>query len=78
MWTHELLRLWLPDQLGELPLGAGFGVALRRATRTGANVGVPLEDLGVRADEVHEPTLADVTGGNEDLLAAAAALLPAA
>ena len=62
VWTHELLRLWLPDQLTELPLGAGFRVALRRATRTGANVGVPLEDLGVRADQVHEPTLADVTG----------------
>jgi hypothetical protein len=78
VWTHELLRVWLPDQLTELPLGAGFRVALRRATRTGANVGVPLEDLGVRADQVHEPTLADVTGSNEDLLAAAAVLLPAA
>lgn len=77
VWTHELLRIWLPDQLTELPLGAGFRVALRRATRTGANVGVPLEDLGVRADQVHEPTLADVTGSNDDLLAAASAMLPA-
>jgi hypothetical protein len=77
VWTHELLRLWLPDQLGELPMGAGFRIALRRATRVGANVGVPLEDLGVRADVVREPTFADVTGSNEDLLAAAAGLLPA-
>ena len=33
VWTHELLRMWLPDALGELPAGAGFRVALRRATR---------------------------------------------
>ncbi|MFE0876029.1 hypothetical protein ACFW4X_14355 [Streptomyces smyrnaeus] len=59
----------------ELPRGAGFRVALRRATRTRGNVDVPLEDLGVQADEVHELTERDVTGRNQDLLTAAAALL---
>ncbi|MFJ8589239.1 S41 family peptidase [Streptomyces sp. NPDC093595] len=75
VWTHELLRVWLPELLTELPRGAGFRVALRRATRARGNVDVPLEDLGVLADEVHRPTERDVTGKNEDLLAAAAALL---
>jgi hypothetical protein len=75
VWTHELLRLWLPDLLAELPAGAGFRVALRRATRTGARVGVPLEDLGVRADRVHELTRRDITGHNDDLLASAVELL---
>jgi hypothetical protein len=75
VWTHELLRLWLPDLLDELPGGAGFRVALRRATRTGASVGVPLEDLGVRADRVHRLTQRDITKHNDDLLASAVELL---
>ncbi|WP_078888040.1 S41 family peptidase [Streptomyces sp. NRRL S-118] len=75
VWTHEMLRVWLPELLAELPRGAGFRVALRRATRARGNVDVPLEDLGVQADEVHRPTERDVTGHNKDLLAAAAALL---
>ena len=75
VWTHELLRLWLPELLGELPAGAGFRVALRRATRTGASVGVPLEDLGVRADRVHRLTRRDITEHNDDLLASAVELL---
>ena len=75
VWTHELLRMWLPDTLGELPAGAGFRVALRRATRAGEHVGVPLEDLGVRADAVHLLTRRDITQRNQDLLTAAAALL---
>jgi hypothetical protein len=75
VWTHDLLRVWLGDTLGELPGGAGFRVALRRVTRVNANVGVPLEDLGVRADAVHELTRRDITERNQDLVAAAAALL---
>ncbi|MVO85365.1 peptidase S41 [Streptomyces sp. p1417] len=75
VWTHELLRVWLPELLGQLPRGAGFRVALRRATRARGNVDVPLEDLGVQADELHRLTRRDVTGRNRDLLAAAVALL---
>ncbi|MFD9903215.1 S41 family peptidase [Streptomyces sp. NPDC059063] len=77
VWTHELLRVWLPELLGDLPRGAGFRVALRRATRARGNVDVPLEDLGVEADELHELTERDVTGHNRDLLEAAATLLAA-
>jgi hypothetical protein len=75
VWTHDMLRLWLGEDLQELPAGTGFRVALRRATRVGKNVGVPLEDLGVSADHVHAPTKRDVLEQNNDLLAAAASLL---
>jgi C-terminal processing protease CtpA/Prc len=75
VWTHELLRLWLPNLLGNLPGGAGFRVALRRATRTGTSVGVPLEDLGVRADQLHRLTRRDINEHNQDLLASAVELL---
>jgi hypothetical protein len=76
VWTHDLLRLWLPDEVQELPEGTGLRVALRRATRSGpTRAGVPLEDLGVRADEVHLPTKRDITESNQDLIAAAAHLL---
>ncbi|WP_217201358.1 S41 family peptidase [Streptomyces buecherae] len=75
VWTHELLRVWLPELLGDLPRGAGFRVALRRATRARGNVDVPLEDLGVQADALHDLTRRDVTEHNQDLLAAAVALL---
>jgi C-terminal processing protease CtpA/Prc len=75
VWTHELLRLRLPDMLGDLPAGAGLRVALRKSHRTGSNVGVPLEDLGVQADEVHRLTRRDITEHNQDLLASAVDLL---
>ncbi|GHE76454.1 hypothetical protein GCM10018785_50910 [Streptomyces longispororuber] len=75
VWTYDLLRVWLPELLGDLPRGAGFRVALRRATRARGNVDVPLEDLGVRADVLHRLTERDVLDRNKDLLAAAAALL---
>ena len=75
VWTHELLRLYLPERLGVLPRGADFRIALRRATRVNAKVGVPLEDLGVEADALHLLTRRDVEQGNQDLLGAAAGLL---
>ena len=76
VWTYDLLQLWNPDQLEALPRRASFRVALRRATRTGeTTVGVPLEDLGVTPDALHHPTLRDLTGRNDDLLARAARLV---
>ena len=75
VWTHGLLRLWLSDLLGQLPGEADFRVALRRATRVGERVGVPLEDLGVRVETVHRLTERDITSDNQDLLAAAAGRL---
>jgi hypothetical protein len=75
VWTHDLLRRWLSDRFEALPASASFRVALRRATRVGDRIGVPLEDLGVEADEVHELTRRDITDRNADLLVAAAGLL---
>lgn len=72
VWTHELLQVWLPETLAPLPNGAGFRVALRRATRTRAKVGIAIEDLGVAADIIHTLTRRDITSRNEDLLADAA------
>ncbi|NLT53786.1 MAG: hypothetical protein GXX79_04310 [Actinomycetales bacterium] len=81
-------NVWTADQVlqraGEehlrsgVPAGSGtFTLAFRRATRGGENAGLPLEDVGVTADEVHWPTRADLTAGNRDLLRAAVRLLRA-
>ncbi|WP_405363246.1 S41 family peptidase [Kitasatospora sp. NBC_00085] len=75
VWTYDLLGVWLPELLGPLPRGAGFRVALRRATRAGRSAGLALEDFGVQADEVHRLTRRDLTLRNKDLLTRAAALL---
>ncbi|HEX6702320.1 MAG TPA: S41 family peptidase [Gaiellaceae bacterium] len=78
VWTHDLLRVWLPQTLGALDGGAGFRVALRRATRTGVHDGVPLEDLGVTADQVHRLKKLDLTSNNEDLKRTAVEILQTA
>jgi hypothetical protein len=41
VWTHELLRLWLPDTLAALPEGTSFRVALRSSRRVNEREGVP-------------------------------------
>lgn len=58
-----------------LPNGASFTFAVRRATRVGPASGAPLEDIGVRADEVHQFTRADVLNGNVDLIRHAGRML---
>jgi hypothetical protein len=58
-----------------LPGGADITVAIRRLLRVGPNAGTPLEDYGVVPDELHATTRRDITNGEVDLLAAAAALL---
>jgi Peptidase family S41 len=70
VWTHDLLRLWLPDLTDQLPNGTSYRLALRRATRVNANDGVALEDLGVTAHHIHYLTQRDITDKNQDLLAA--------
>jgi Peptidase family S41 len=72
VWSHELLRLSLPELATPLPGNASFRVALRRATRVHANIGVPLEDFGVAPEFLHRLTLRDVRSKNEDLITAAA------
>ena len=71
----ELLQTWTDGPLRALPAGANFRVALRRSLRVGARSGQPVEDLGVVPDALHDLTVRDVLGGNEDLMAHAGRIL---
>ncbi len=53
------------------PRGTSFRVALRSSRRVNEREGVPLEDLGVEADQLHEVTRRNITERNQDLLAVA-------
>ena len=76
VWTLELLRELLPDgPFDQLPGNAAMRVAIRRTTRVGARAGVPVEDLGVVPDALHDMTRADLLDGNVDLVAKAGQLL---
>jgi hypothetical protein len=80
VWTHELLRQVLPGADGPftaLPQGASFRVAIRRVIRAGTHRGVPLEDLGVSPDKLHDMTKNDLLNDNADLIAKAAQMLAA-
>jgi len=65
----------LAHQLSPLPYGADIRVAIRRTLRTGANQGVPLEDLGVEPNEYHDMTREDILQKNGDLIKKAIDLL---
>ena len=58
-----------------LPAGYDLNVSMRRAYRTGASAGLPIEDLGVPAGFVHHLTARDLLADNADLLAFTAARL---
>ena len=83
VWEHDLLSklLQFPAPADEtspyrpLPNGANMRVAIRRTLRVGELSGTPVEDLGVRPDEIHRLTRADVLEGNVDLLERAGELL---
>jgi hypothetical protein len=80
VWTHELLRQLLPGADGPftaLPQGASFRVAIRRVIRAGTHRGVPLEDLGVSPDQLHNMTKNDLLNDNADLIAKATQTLAA-
>ena len=80
VWTHDLLRQLLPGADGPftaLPQGASFRVAIRRVIRAGTHRGVPLEDLGVSPDQLHNMTKNDLLNDNADLIAKAAQMLAA-
>lgn len=51
-----------------LPPGYDFNIAMRRSLRTGTAVGLPVEDLGVPADFIHQMTRRDLLDNNFDLL----------
>lgn len=60
-----------------LPAGYSFNVSMRRAYRTGALVGLPIEDLGVSISpqNLHQLTINDLVNNNADLLEFAATKL---
>jgi len=77
VWTHSLLKQLLPDNpnIFSLPKGASFRVSIRRTTRTGENMGMPIEDLGVIPDHIHHMTGNDLLNQNADLIKKAAGIL---
>ena len=80
VWTHALLRDLTGGSgspLEPLPKGAGMRVSIRRTLRVGPRAGVPIEDLGVEPDELHEMTRDDLTDHNADLIEHAGEILAA-
>ena len=77
VWTHSLLKLLLPNHpsISSLPKNATFRVSIRRTTRVGKNIGMPLEDLGVVPDHIHHMTKNDLLNKNADLIEKAASIL---
>jgi Peptidase family S41 len=80
VWDHDLLRQVLPgpkSPFSPLPQGTSFRVAIRRVIRAGTHRGVPLEDLGVQPDALHQMTKIDLLNDNADLIAKANQMLAA-
>ncbi|UCH97096.1 MAG: peptidase S41, partial [Candidatus Aminicenantes bacterium] len=77
VWTHSLLKRLLPSSTAmlSLPKNASFRVSIRRTTRVGKNIGMPLEDLGVVPDHIHYMTKNDLLDKNVDLIEKAASIL---
>ena len=77
VWTHHYLREALADTpfaLGPLPKAVGFTMAIRRAVRSRASDGVPIEDLGIPGIP-YAITRDDLFEHNKDLIEACAQLL---
>lgn len=72
---NRLLQIWTDGPLEPLPEGAQLRVSLRRTLRVGASAGQPVEDLGIRPDEIHAMTRDDLIEGNRDLLERAGEIL---
>lgn len=66
--VHYTRYLGIPGP-AQLPEGFDLNISVRRAYRTGASAGLPIEDLGIRADFVHRETLRDLLEENVDLIA---------
>jgi C-terminal processing protease CtpA/Prc len=74
VWEYPLIAQLL-RRSERLPGKASLRFAVRRVTRIGKATGLPLEDLGVAPDHIHEFTRADVLERNVDLIHHAARLL---
>lgn len=76
VWEYPLIAQLL-RRSEHLPGKASLRFAVRRVTRIGKATGLPLEDLGVIPDKMHEFTRDDVLDRNVDLIAHAGRLLAA-
>jgi hypothetical protein len=77
VWTSRDLRDALkhtPYKLPPAPDGVRFTMAIRRAIRSGASTGVPIEDVGV-AGIPYTMTESDLLNDNQDLMAFCADLM---
>ena len=86
VWTHNLLQYLfsepeppyppLPSSpFRKLPIDAGMRVAIRRTLRVRDQAGTPLEDLGVKPDNIHHMTKDDLLNHNIDLIETAGQML---
>lgn len=70
VWTHHDVREALAGtefELSDLPRNVGYTMAVRRAVRSVAADGVPIEDLGI-AGIHYAMTSTDLLSSNEDLI----------
>jgi Peptidase family S41 len=77
VWTSGQLRDALTGTshaFEQLPAGVGFTLAIRRAIRSAAGDGLPIEDLGISGIP-YSMTRSDIEDGNRDLLAFCTKLL---
>jgi hypothetical protein len=77
VWTSHQLRdaiAGTDQSWPAMPGGTGFTIAFRRAIRSSAGDGIPIEDLGIPGLP-YEMTRADLLDGNKDLLAFCTRLL---
>jgi hypothetical protein len=79
VWHHaelvQVLSGTADSPYRPLPAGTDISLAMRRTLRVGPNTGAPVEDFGVKSDEIHPTTRADILEGGVDLMAHAARLL---
>jgi C-terminal processing protease CtpA/Prc len=77
VWDYSDLKPELAGssiELPALPDGIGLSFSFRRATRSGPNEGVPIEDIGV-AGTPYAMTRDDLLAGNRDLISMCIAIL---
>jgi hypothetical protein len=77
VWEYNYLRDLAidPNPFVALPGETSMRVAVRRSTRIGERIGVPLEDLGVVPDHRHHITRDDLLQNNVDLIEHAGEIL---
>ena len=70
VWTNDDLAYAYHaagHQFPKLPDGISFSVSVRRMVRTGNNLGVAIEDVGIPGHETYTMTRNDLLNGNTDL-----------